>query len=93
MPREGRKKGDRKPDEGTYRDTGCNLAPKCLSCPFSLCQYDRVPLTSHQTQMLRANARWTEIRRLHDTGLSPVEVSKQSNIPLRTVQRALKEQR
>ena len=24
-----------------YRDTGCNLAPSCLRCPFEVCQYDR----------------------------------------------------
>lgn len=25
---------------GYYRDTGCDLAPSCLRCPFERCRYD-----------------------------------------------------
>jgi hypothetical protein len=31
-----------------YRDTGCNLAPSCLRCPFEVCQYDREQETEHR---------------------------------------------
>ena len=29
------------PMSRTFRDTGCNLAPSCLRCPFEVCKYDR----------------------------------------------------
>jgi hypothetical protein len=25
---------------GTFRDTGCELAPRCLECPLPMCKYD-----------------------------------------------------
>ena len=28
------------PENAEYRDTGCELAPSCLSCPFVRCRYD-----------------------------------------------------
>ena len=31
---------DRRPEYVQYRDDGCDLAPKCLSCPLPKCQYD-----------------------------------------------------
>ena len=29
-------------DSKLYEDTGCSLAPKCLSCPFPDCFQDQV---------------------------------------------------
>ena len=29
------------PEFANYRDTGCELAPSCLRCPFARCQYDK----------------------------------------------------
>ncbi len=29
------------PEYANYRDTGCDLAPSCLSCPFVRCRYDK----------------------------------------------------
>ncbi len=28
------------PEYADYRDTGCDLAPSCLSCPFVHCRHD-----------------------------------------------------
>ena len=28
------------PEYASYRDTGCDLAPSCLSCPFVRCRHD-----------------------------------------------------
>jgi len=28
------------PEGLTYQDTGCDLAPSCLNCPFPSCRYD-----------------------------------------------------
>ncbi len=31
---------DTLPEHADYRDTGCELAPSCLHCPRTHCQYD-----------------------------------------------------
>jgi hypothetical protein len=31
------------PEGRKWRDTGCDLAPSCLACPFSECRYDVQP--------------------------------------------------
>lgn len=31
---------DTLPEDAIYRDTGCELAASCLSCPLPLCKYD-----------------------------------------------------
>ena len=31
---------DALPEYVDYRDTGCELAPSCLNCPFIRCRYD-----------------------------------------------------
>jgi hypothetical protein len=28
------------PEHVAYQDTGCNLAPRCLTCPLPVCKYD-----------------------------------------------------
>ncbi len=28
------------PEYANYKDTGCDLAPSCLSCPFVRCRHD-----------------------------------------------------
>ena len=28
------------PEQQQYRDTGCDVAPACLSCPLSACKHD-----------------------------------------------------
>lgn len=38
-PSRGRR-SDLKPEFIEYRDTGCDLAPACLACPFDVCRYD-----------------------------------------------------
>ena len=30
----------RLPEETDFQDTGCELAPRCLACPFPSCRYD-----------------------------------------------------
>ncbi|HXK33263.1 MAG TPA: hypothetical protein VNM91_04525 [Dehalococcoidia bacterium] len=34
---------DTLPEHAEYRDTGCDLAPSCLRCPFARCRYDEPP--------------------------------------------------
>jgi hypothetical protein len=35
-----RTREDALPEHADYRDTGCDLAPSCLRCPFEQCKYD-----------------------------------------------------
>ena len=35
-----RTREDALPEHADYRDTGCDLAPSCLRCPFERCKYD-----------------------------------------------------
>ena len=28
------------PENATYRDDGCDLHPRCLTCPLPVCRYD-----------------------------------------------------
>ncbi|KKM84785.1 hypothetical protein LCGC14_1295720 [marine sediment metagenome] len=32
---------DALPEDSTYIDDGCEVAPSCLSCPLLVCRYDR----------------------------------------------------
>ncbi len=41
-----------------FKDTGCDLAPACLACPFPLCRHDvnRTGQVSHERSVQRAEA-------------------------------------
>ncbi|MEX2226203.1 MAG: hypothetical protein WEB52_07125 [Dehalococcoidia bacterium] len=39
-----------------YRDTGCSLAPSCLSCPFTRCRYEGGRLTDRDSEITRLRA-------------------------------------
>ena len=47
VPAEERHKSGRKirrgalPEHASYKDTGCDLAPSCLSCPLARCRFDK----------------------------------------------------
>ena len=45
------------PENATYRDDGCDLHPRCLTCPFVRCRYDapggkRALLAAPRNQMI-----------------------------------------
>ncbi len=45
------------PENATYRDDGCDLHPRCLSCPLIVCRYDapggkRTVLNIYRDQMI-----------------------------------------
>ncbi len=49
------------PENATYRDDGCDLHPRCLTCPLPACRYDtpggkRALLNIYRDQMI-ANLR------------------------------------
>ena len=36
-------RSDTLPEHARFPDTGCDLAPSCLSCPLPVCRYDAAP--------------------------------------------------
>ncbi len=57
--------------EGNYKDSGCNLAPACLTCPFSECMKEY----TRQDYREERNARmWADYKRMKKRGVkSPIE--------------------
>ena len=67
-----------------YRDTGCNLAPSCLSCPLRRCKYDQ---PRHKQASGRQNERRRKIRALLDEGMTIAEIAERLDISMRTAYR------
>jgi hypothetical protein len=81
---------DTLPDHADYRDTGCDLAPSCLRCPFVRCKYDN----PNGARKLASAARDREIALLRRRHRAPIDMLAGTyGISRRTVFRVLKEQR
>lgn len=62
---------DTLPEDTEYRDTGCSLAPSCLSCPLPQCRYDE----PRSARRLGNHARDSEIallRREHGATIAAI---------------------
>lgn len=47
------------PENASYKDTGCDIHPSCLSCPLPVCRYDvpggkRAVLNTYRDQRIAA---------------------------------------
>jgi len=74
------------PDERvTWRDTGCDLHPHCLSCPELVCVLE---LRGGKATR-RSAARVSRILALAASGSTPAEIAGLLGVNVRTVQRAL----
>ncbi len=62
-----------------YRDDGCEIAPKCLSCPLPACRYDLPP------KRAGALLRESQLRALLTQGLSADEAAVAMGVSRRTV--------
>lgn len=71
-----------------WHDTGCELSPHCLSCPFPLCVHD---LGGGGKATARSLARQEAITQLSLQGWNNQELSRYFGVTMRTIQRALKE--
>jgi len=72
------------PEHTRYHDTGCELSPSCLHCPFPICHYDADKGHKHHT--------WTrdlEILRLSNQGVTSKELASRYHTNLRTIYRAI----
>ena len=68
-------------DDAIYRDDGCDLAPKCLECPFERCRYDE-PVRPRHTVNLARNA---DILRRLEAGETVQEIAKHYGVTTRAV--------
>jgi hypothetical protein len=64
---------DTLPEHAEYRDTGCDLAPSCLRCPFARCRYDEPP-----ARRIAQHARDREIALLRRKHNAPIHLLAQT---------------
>lgn len=67
------------PEQLYYRDTGCELAPRCLACPLPQCRYDLPPKRAQA--LLRA----AKLRPLLAEGLTVDEAAARLDVSRRTI--------
>ena len=78
--------------EKPYPDNGCAKAKvagyhgKCLDCPFERCFEDGGVPTVLEEETIKRNE---EIRKLHETGWTTEEISKETKLSIRQVQRII----
>ena len=77
-------RSDALPEYADYRDTGCDLHDRCLTCPFERCRYE----VQMNTQRARARAR--KVRELRAAGMSIDEIAANVGLSRRQVFRDLK---
>lgn len=71
------------PEDVNWHDTGCDIAPACLSCPLPACRYE---LPANVAGML---ARVPVILELQAQGLTQQEIGERLGVSRRGVQRSL----
>lgn len=78
--------------EATYKDTGCNLHPACLTCPLEMCQFDVFDAGdfSGQPPPRKPHRLFREMVELRRQGLSHKKISRSLAVSEGTVQRQLK---
>jgi hypothetical protein len=82
---------DTLPEEAQYRDAGCDLYARCLTCPLARCQFD-VP--QRERRRVRLDARDREIAFLRERHGAPIGMlAEYYGITRRTVFHVLAQQR
>ncbi len=82
-------RADALPEHTDYRDTGCELAPSCLSCPLARCRYDETP----NLRRLTADRRDREIAYIRRRYRAPIKMLASAyGLTRRSIFRLLREQ-
>lgn len=77
---------DQLPEFTSFKDMGCDIHPRCLTCPLPKCRYDepgwlqREERTRRDTEILQARA---------DYAMPVIELAERYNVSTRTVHRIL----
>lgn len=69
----------RTPEQTSYVDNGCDIAPRCLACPLPRCRYDLPP------RRAGALLRWLAVEALLGEGRTAAEVADELGMSRRTV--------
>lgn len=81
---------DLRPEYVQYHDKGCELAPRCLSCPLPKCQHDDPGWLGRRARKQKAK---TIAEAWRKEGLRPKALVARFGVSRRTVHRILKEAR
>ncbi|MGI8549576.1 MAG: hypothetical protein ACR2PL_02095 [Dehalococcoidia bacterium] len=73
------------PERTRYRDTGCEIAPSCLSCPLPRCKHDIPGGLAAQTRCRRHS----EIVRHWQTGAEIDDLARLYRLSRRSIYRAI----
>ena len=71
------------PDYYEYKDTGCEVAPRCLSCPRSSCKYD----DPHYRRVRQVVQDAPILEAMQDGALSAEAAARRFNVNVRTIYR------
>jgi hypothetical protein len=78
---------DALPEQMTYKDTGCEVAPFCLQCPLPQCKYDDPIWYQHY----RRRGRDHLILAVHESdGATVFELAQRFHLSPRTIHRTLR---
>jgi hypothetical protein len=80
---------DALPDHADYRDTGCEVSPRCQICPLDRCKYDE-PASARRAGIERRDREIAMIRRKHRAPI--MALARTYGVSRRTVFRILREQ-
>lgn len=80
---------DALPDHTDYRDTGCEVSPRCQICPLDRCKYDE-PVSARRAGIQRRDREIALLRRKHHAPI--MALASTYGISRRTVFRILREQ-
>ena len=72
-----------------WKDTGCELHPKCLECPLSRCMEEK----TRGRQQTRLNRRSLAMMKMRKNGNGVHAVAMTFGVSVRTVQRSVKKRR
>lgn len=73
------------PEHMDWEDTGCDLHPACLTCPFPVCRHD----TENGMHAYLRGAQALEMTRLRTLGKSAKDIAAKFGVTERSVHRAL----
>lgn len=71
------------PEDKNWHDTGCSIAPACLSCPLPACRYDMPAKVAGMIERVPL------ILELQEQGLTQREIGERLGVSRRGVQRSL----
>lgn len=71
------------PEDKNWHDTGCSIAPACLSCPLPACRYDMPAKVAGMIERVPL------ILELQEQGLIQKEIAHRLGVSRRSIQRSL----